>query len=118
MVLTVGYVGTSANINTFTSNACSVTVSGNTAGSTITVTDVNASTVTFGSSTNVARTQFQFKAVTVYYTVPVPGTVTISDDKSEASFEMPQSDITVTYVNHVRGDEAAKAYLGEVAIWR
>ena len=40
------------------------------------------------------------------------------------SYEEPRSwddfgmDITVSYVNHVKGDETTKAYLGEVAIWR
>ena len=47
----------------------------------------------------------------------VGGSVTFKFCRNEDS-EAEGSDITVTYVNHVRGDETTKAYLGEVAIWR
>ena len=47
----------------------------------------------------------------------VGGSVTFKFCRNEDS-EAEGSDITVSYVNHVRGDETTKAYLGEVAIWR
>ena len=47
----------------------------------------------------------------------VGGSVTFRFCRNEDS-EATGSDITVSYVNHVRGDETTKAYLGEVAIWR
>ena len=43
--------------------------------------------------------------------------VTFRFCRNEGS-EARGSDMTVSYVNHVKGDETAKAYLGEVAIWR
>ncbi len=47
----------------------------------------------------------------------VGGSVTFRFCRNEDS-AAEGSDITVSYVNHVRGDETTKAYLGEVAIWR
>ena len=47
----------------------------------------------------------------------VGSSVTFKFCRNEDS-EVEGSDITVSYVNHVRGDETTKAYLGEVAIWR
>ena len=47
----------------------------------------------------------------------VGGSVTFKFCKNEDS-EAEGNDITVSYVNHVKGDERTKAYLGEVAIWR
>ena len=47
----------------------------------------------------------------------VGGSVTFKSCKNEDS-EAEGSDITVSYVNHVKGDECTKAYLGEMAIWR
>lgn len=47
----------------------------------------------------------------------VGGSVTFKFCKNEDS-EVEGSDITVSYVDHVKGDETTKAYLGEVAIWR
>lgn len=47
----------------------------------------------------------------------VGGSVTFRFCRNEGS-EAKGSDMTVSYVNHVVGDETTKAYLGEVAIWR
>ena len=47
----------------------------------------------------------------------VGGTVTFRFCKREDS-EATGNDIAVAYVDHVKGDETTKAYLGEVAIWR
>ena len=45
------------------------------------------------------------------------GSVTFKFTKKEGS-QAQGSDITVSLYDHVKGDEHAKAYLGEVAIWR
>ena len=65
----------------------------NISGDVATVSGVNNTSLTFTASG-----ALQIKAVKVYYTAPEPAVeVTTNEAKSEASFEMPQYDVTATY---------------------
>ena len=83
--LTKGYY----YINNFYCEVGTTNISGDVA----TVSGVNNTSLTF-----TALGALQIKAVKVYYTAPEPDVeVTINEAKSEASFEMPQYDVTATY---------------------
>ena len=83
--LTKGYY----YINNFYCEVGTTNISGDVA----TVSGVNNTSLTF-----TALGALQIKAVKVYYTAPEPAVeVTINEAKSEASFEMPQYDVTATY---------------------
>ena len=83
--LTKGYY----YINNFYCEVGTTNISGDVA----TVSGVNNTSLTF-----TALGALQINAVKVYYTAPEPDVeVTINDTKSEASFEMPQYDVTATY---------------------
>ena len=83
--LTKGYY----YINNFYCEVGTTNISGDVA----TVSGVNNTSLTFTASG-----ALQIKAVKVYYTAPEPAVeVTTNEAKSEASFEMPQYDVTATY---------------------
>ena len=83
--LTKGYY----YINNFYCEVGTTNISGDVA----TVSGVNNTSLTF-----TALGALQINAVKVYYTAPEPDVeVTINEAKSEASFEMPQYDVTATY---------------------
>ena len=83
--LTKGYY----YINNFYCEVGTTNISGDVA----TVSGVNNTSLTF-----TALGALQINAVKVYYTAPEPAVeVTINDTKSEASFKMPQYDVTATY---------------------
>ncbi|SDO61646.1 hypothetical protein SAMN04487900_1392 [Prevotella communis] len=83
--LTKGYY----YINNFYCEVGTTNISGDVA----TVSGVNNTSLTFTASG-----ALQIKAVKVYYTAPEPAVeVTINEAKSEASFQMPQYDVTATY---------------------
>ena len=83
--LTKGYY----YINNFYCEVGTTNISGDVA----TVSGVNNTSLTFTASG-----ALQINAVKVYYTAPEPAVeVTINEAKSEASFEMPQYDVTATY---------------------
>ena len=71
-------------------------VSGNyTTGYNLTLTDVDVSEVTLSAS-NTTTGYLQFNKFKIFYTMPA-GTMTLNADNTEASFEMPTSDVTVDY---------------------
>lgn len=83
--LTKGYY----YINNFYCEVGTTNISGDVA----TVSGVNNTSLTFTASG-----ALQIKAVKVYYTAPEPDIeVTTNDTKTEASFQMPQYDVTATY---------------------
>ena len=71
-------------------------VSGNyTTGYNLTLTDVDVSEVTLSAS-NTTTGYLQFNKFKIFYTMPA-GTMTLNADNTEATMEMPASDVTVTY---------------------
>ena len=86
---------TAANANTIEAGKATVTVGGTAA----TVTEGKLEGVKMGSEVKVtAKEGYKFKSVTVKKTgAEETVTVTINDAKTEASFDMPTNDVTVTY---------------------
>jgi len=71
-------------------------VSGNyTTGYNLTLTDVDVSEVTLSAS-NTTTGYLQFNKFKIFYTMPA-GTMTLNADNTEATMEMPASDVTVDY---------------------
>ena len=71
-------------------------VSGNyTTGYNLTLTDVDVSEVTLSAS-NTTTGYLQFNKFKIFYTMPA-GTMTLNADNTEATMEMPASDVTVSY---------------------
>ena len=62
-------------------------------GSKITATGINASSVTFSNT----KTALRIGSVEVTYVGPDPGTMVLSDAKTEATMEMPGYDVTIDY---------------------
>ena len=86
---------TAANANTIEAGKATVTVGGTAA----TVTEGKLEGVKMGSEVKVtAKEGYKIKSVTVKKTgAEETVTVTINDAKTEASFDMPTNDVTVTY---------------------
>ncbi len=86
---------TAANANTIEAGKATVTVGGTAA----TVTEGKLEGVKMGSEVKVtAKEGYKIKSVTVKKTgAEETVTVTINDTKTEASFDMPTNDVTVTY---------------------
>ena len=71
-------------------------VSGNyTTGYNLTLTDVDVSEVTLSAS-NTTTGYLQFNKFKIFYTMPA-GTMTLNADNTEATMEMPASDVTAEY---------------------
>ena len=66
-----------------------------TTGKNLTLTDVDVSEVTLSAS-NTTTGYLQFNKFKIFYTMPA-GTMTLNADNTEATMEMPASDVTVTY---------------------
>ena len=63
-------------------------------GSKITATGINASSVTFSNT----KSSLRIGSVEVTYVGPAPGTMVLSDAKTEATMEMPAYDVDVDYM--------------------